>query len=464
MALRVEKRDGSAERAVLIGMIVSRRVLGAIADKWDRGMFASQWGSLVGGWCVDFYRKYGRAPGPAIEEIYARWTETGQDRETVRLVESFLSGLSGEYAAHKRAQNPDFVLDRAAELFTRVRLNELREGIESDLEVGDVKKGASRVRAWNAIEIGNDAGIVLEPGIEAVRAALEEVHTESLITYPGAAEKFFEGALVRDAFISFLAKEKGCKSFCLMDMAVRAAEQGRNVAYIEAGDNSQHQLMRRILSRITGRPVRPGSYPHPVSIEHPDESKSPARVEHEIRRERDAMAVDDADHALRQLVKGTSAQFRICCNAARTISVPGIVSTLETWGREGFSPDCVIVDYADILAPIDPRADRREQINDTWIALRGLSQTHHCLVVTATQAKATSYDAWLLRRDHFADDKRKFGQVTGFVGINQTPREQKCGQLRFNWIFQRDLEFSEETCLHTAACLAIGNPFVLSTY
>ena len=45
-------------------------------------------------------------------------------------------------------------------------------------------------------------------------------------------------------------------------------------------------------------------------------------------------------------------------------------------------PDVIIVDYADILAPEDTRqSEKRHQVDETWKALRRLSQEWHALVI-----------------------------------------------------------------------------------
>jgi hypothetical protein len=85
-------------------------------------------------------------------------------------------------------------------------------------------------------------------------------------------------------------------------------------------------------------------------------------------------------------------------------------------------------------------------------------------VVTATQTDADSYDAKVLKRGNFSEDKRKYAHVTGMVGINQTDREKAEGLYRLNWVVLRELEFSESKCVWTAGCLAIGNPAIVSTF
>lgn len=475
MALRTERRDGSPERRVLIGMVMTRRVLGPIAEKWHAGvgLFASKWGNLIAGWCVSHYRKYHRAPGPSITHYFEAWAEAAQDRETIDAVESFLAGLSDEAERIRDSISPDHLLDMAKDLFEKVHLNDLMGRVAAHIERGEVERAREVVDRSRKIEIGTGAGVNVLTAEEAVAAAFEK-RSEAIVEYPGAAGNFFRGvcdggygggaALCRDAFISFMAPEKRGKSFWLGDLAFRAVEQDRNVAYFEVGDMSQDQVIRRIAARASCRPINHCRYEYPLSIESQGGRNLP-NIETDYRTEVHGLSSDEAIEELRRIgEKRGQSRFKLSCHPNSSISVSGIEGILEGWSRDDWRPDVVVIDYADILAGLNSREEPRDQINSTWKALRGLSQRHHCLVVTATQADSASYDQWILSRKNFSEDKRKYAHVTGMVGINQVSAEKDKGVFRLNWIMLRELDFSESKCLWTASCLAVANPCVVSTF
>jgi replicative DNA helicase len=163
-------------------------------------------------------------------------------------------------------------------------------------------------------------------------------------------------------------------------------------------------------------------------------------------------------------VKSKKSYLKLSCHPNSSISVKGIEGILQTWERVDWIPDVVVIDYADILAPLDGKADTREQINQTWKALRGMSQKLHCLVVTATQADAASYKVDTLTRSNFSEDKRKHAHVTGMVGLNQTKEEKLNGVLRLNWLDLREAEYTEYRCVHVAGCLALASPAMKSVW
>ena len=98
---------------------------------------------------------------------------------------------------------------------------------------------------------------------------------------------------------------------------------------------------------------------------------------------------------------------------------------IKSWERDGWLPDVIVIDYADLLAAESSRTEGRDTINGTWKALRALSQELHGLVVTATQSDANSATTGLLTRANFSEDKRKFAHITGMNGLNQNNEEKK---------------------------------------
>jgi hypothetical protein len=130
--------------------------------------------------------------------------------------------------------------------------------------------------------------------------------------------------------------------------------------------------------------------------------------------------------------------------------------------QDNFVPDIILIDYADILASDadSSRLEPRNQQNKIWQRLRKLSQQKHCLVVTATQADAASYDKNTLGLSNFSEDKRKYGHVTAMYGLNQSPEEKQIGIMRVNELVIRDGAFDRMNQIKILQCLEIGRPFL----
>ena len=465
MPIRIERRDGNVERMVVAGCLGSRSIIAEIAPQWEPHLLPSRWASMIVNWCIDHYKRYGSAPGRSIVNYVDQWASTQSDREIVFAVEHALNNIWTEWETIKRDVSPDYVIDCAARLFNQHKLRALRDQLNVDLESGDVDGAMARVHDYRRVELGLGSGINLLEQVELMHGAFEQ-RSESLVTYPSALGTFFGPAFGRDCFVAFLGKEKIGKSYWLQDIAWRGMEQNRNVAYFEVGDMSQHQVLRRFATRALQRPLRKSRYYYPMTMEPvgPGNTEIP-EMTRSTREEYDDISPQLAiDEFTRLAATHGANRFKLSCHPNSTISVAGIDNMLTEWERDGWTADLCVIDYADILAPMDRREIGRDAINNTWKAMRALSQRRHCCVVTATQADADSYDSWLLSMSNFSEDKRKYAHVTAMAGINQTQPEKERGIYRLNWLVGREFEFTESQVVWTAACLTVGNPAILSVF
>lgn len=466
--MRWQKASGSKERRILIGMIVSQPVLARIAPKWDKeGMFGSQWANVVGQWCVDYLTSYNKAPGKNITSLFEAWAEESSDKDTVALVERFLQSLSGEYAALKKEVNADHVIDMAGEHFNKVRLERHKDALEGFLEDGKTQKALDLYQKFKPVEMGVGQWVdVLRDGAAMDRAF--EDKKEPLIVYPDGLGEFFGDALERDGFIAFTGPEKRGKTWWLLDVAWRAMLQRRKVAFFEVGDLSQSQIMRRFGVRAAKRPLKATKADKPVKVPRRLEvTADGVDLDFEEKAWKGELTPKEAKAACLKVINRTKTNdslLRLSVHPNTSISVAGVESYIRQWDREGWSPDVIVIDYADILAPVNGTAESRDQINMTWKLLRRMSQDYHCLVVTATQTDAASYDAGTIGKKNFSEDKRKHAHVTGMVGINQTDQEKEKQLQRLNWVDLREGEYTEKRCVTVAGCLAIAQPAMRSFF
>lgn len=463
--MKIRKKSSNEERFILIGMIVDVTVLGRISSKWQNKMFKSRWANIISKWCVSYYRNYEEAPMNQIESLFESWSAEEQDKNIIKLVAKFLDSLSEEYETLAEESNSDYTIDIAGEYFNKVKLERLKERIEGDIDRGKSNKALDHVLSFDKIEMGVGEGINILQDTEAMKASLAD-KKGPIIQYPGDLGKFFMRTLERDGFIAFMGPEKRGKSFWLQDVAWRGMLQRRRVAYFEAGDQSQNQIMRRLMIRAAARPVFPKTIEYPTHIIK--DGKYTVEVESEDRKFKGKLSWQQARKAcekvMQKKIKSKESYFRLSCHPNSTLSVNMISDTISNWTRDGWVPDIVIIDYADILLMNTPGLEGRDLINDTWKRLRSVSQKFHCLVVTATQADAASYDANIITQKNFSEDKRKLAHVTGIIGLNQTSDEKELGVMRLNWVEVRDEEFNEKRVVFVAGCLSIANPAIRSTF
>lgn len=476
--MKIEKHDGSDEKTVLTGMIVDDHVLGRIVGKWTGEMFRSKWSNLVAGWCVRHFERYNHAPGKKIQHLFERWAEKSKDEPTVNMVETFLSGLSDEYEELQRESNSDYVLDTANRHFALVQMERLKEDLEDRIADKDPDKAAELLTGFNRIQLGMGEGVDVLHDKEAWKSAYGP-HTESLIEFPGALGQFFGNTLARHSFVAFEGPEGRGKSFWLQECAFRAILQRRKVAFFELGDMTRDQIMERMGVRFAETPLEYDVREHKGKIDWPkqitfketekDGKKNvEANVVTEPRRFSEGMDWRKAWKACRDIcqkrVKSDDPYWLLFNYAPDVLHCRDIEGKLIDLERTGWVADVVVVDYADILSMNYSGYEGRDRINKTWEHLRKISVEHHCLVLTATQTDAASYDAWLIRRRNFSEDKRKYAHVTAINGLNQTPAEKEQGIMRLNNLKKRRGGYSETQCVWVAGCLELANPAVRSAF
>jgi hypothetical protein len=154
--------------------------------------------------------------------------------------------------------------------------------------------------------------------------------------------------------------------------------------------------------------------------------------------------------------------FRMSTHPNGTLSVNNIKAILAIWEKDGFIPDVILIDYADLLIDDKIQGNEREKQNQVWKDLRGLSQASHSLVITVTQADAASYSQNRLGLGNFSEDKRKYGHVTASYGLNQSPdgREKRIGIMRINKLVAREDYFDQANEVYALQNIGRGQPYI----
>lgn len=461
--MKIQEKKYNEERTVLTGMIVDRSVVARISSKWTTPMFRASWSDMIGQWCIDYFKEYDKAPGPHIQSIFEAWASDTQDKTTVKLVDEFLQALNNEYVKLRRDSNSDYVLDIAGRYFNKVRLERLADSIQNDLENGKVVRAENRINTHRRVELGVGAWINVYGDKEVFRQAFENTQ-ESLIKYKDGLGRFFGQQLCRDGFIAVMAPDKRGKSMMLLDFAFRAVEQRRKVAFFEAGDLSRDQIVKRFGVRVARHPLFPCKVSFPMSINRSNPDRPVPHCKSKVFKE----GVDwrKVWKCAQKFTKGRRIEdaLRLSCHPNETLTIDNIRETLDEWENNGWIPDVVIIDYADILDMGAKGLEGRDRTDRVWKQMRRISQENHCLLITATQSDAAAYDAQTISRKHFSEDKRKNAHVTGMIGINQTDDEKQRGIVRLNWVVLREGDYSEKRCCTVATCMALANMAVCSYF
>lgn len=506
------KVDMSTEKSIITGAILSERFLRELIPIYHQDLIEIPYGSIVIKWCIEYFNTYGKAPVETIEDIYDTWAKNNPNEEQAKFIKGFLATLSDEYE-HAEKFNAEYLMDKTVAYFKARSYKILAEDLDYYLSKNDIESAENSYRDFQKIEKTCSPGIDIFDDEDAWRNAFD-TNTETLFKVPGRLGELINTQLTRDSFISLMAVAKLGKSWNLEFLANQAIRARCNVAKFQVGDLSQSQTMMRTgifltqrsnktkycgkllipvvdcennqknLCGNTERRSKVGCYTTDGIMLDPEDAKGyvPCNHCHEKqgygkgtefkgtvwynrRRPVRVLTWQEAYAAAQDFKKVHKAKrYKLSTHTSRSLSVTGIIQQLDAWERlEGWIPDVVIIDYADILAPERKgNKESRDDVNETWMALRGLSQSKHCCVITATQANGAAIKEKTVSREHYSSDRRKFDHVTAMYGLSQTPEEKRKGIVRWGAIVVREDEFDVDAHVNVIGSLAIGRPYLNS--
>ena len=236
------------ERRIVTGMIVSADYLERIQRFWDPGLLESPELRIIAVWCMDYFQKYQKAPDTDIESIYMEAVKNRRiSKAEAAYIEEVLTDLSDEYGRGTQF-NSAYLFDRSLEYFKAQELEKHNKEIQALIDAGRVEEAERKAKSYTpTILTDEDTGLDLSSAeaLKRVESAFSETG-QRVVTYPGALGEMWNDQLVRGAFFTLLAPEKRGKTFFLLDIALRAIRNRANVAFFEAGDMTESQLLRRI--------------------------------------------------------------------------------------------------------------------------------------------------------------------------------------------------------------------------
>lgn len=483
--------DGRDEMLLLTGLVwqdsFGKRLCSGVRDLHE--LLSTPSGRCVAEAATKFLSRYGKAAGAEIEHLVQSAVENLPDptqQAAKLLVEQVMEKGSEPF-------NAEHALDRA-EIFLRERSAEnLTAEVRSSLVGGDVEAAERAISRYNRPTVAGSSG-VCPLDREIIRDALDDERKDrGLFSFSGALGRMMNIHLEREGLIGFLGPEKRGKTFVLAECAIRAALARNNVLIFEAGDMSQRQIVRRMQIRLAGRSDLPRyceelDVPVLDCLRNQDDSCRKG-----IRTGRAGLVAPEDTSTTQlwdQYCSGKCARHRACseCEARGlkafrgsvwwkrrepvqpltwreavkiskrfqsrtrnrhfvlhtypndTLTVEMMDAVIDShYARDGWVPDVMILDYADICAADEQ--DERGRQNLIWKGLRRLTQKYHLLGITATQAAARAYDKQHIGMKDFSEDKRKFAHATGIVGLNQTEEEKMAGVMRWGWVVLREGEF-----------------------
>jgi len=497
MALRVVPVDLEVEKAILTGLIASTEFAREILPELDFSYLQSDAIRMVAGWVLDYFRRYREAPGKKVEEIFLQEKQRMKS-EKADLIGQLLQELSSRWV-QEGSFNIQYYVDQALGYFRRRSLRLLSAEIGYYLDKGDLQRAEEAVRGFR--RVAKDLSEWVNPFDPDFVVKALNVERYRLFKYPGVLGEVV-GWFERGWLVGILAPMKRGKSFWLWETARQAVKNKLNVVVINL-EMAQEKVAERMYRTITSLPrttqvvrypvfdcvrnqqgtcsrrergdriplVFPPDGGLPKLEDNPgyrpcDECRKKGLDDYELAVwfrsvERPGLSVDRVVRKAQGFSTMYGDRLRLRTYPAYSASLEDIIGDLEALEySEGFVPDVVVVDYADILNTRGAFSTTRDKLDDIWKGLKRLAQERSCLVVTASQSNRGSIRKRDLAGDDVAEDIRKLAHVDVLLGLNQTREEKRMGVLRVSLLANRDEEFHEDLQVAVLEARAVGQVYL----
>ncbi len=408
--------------SLLLLCIQDTEVLRLIRPAVDPSILASRETQSLLGMCFDFFDKYEEAPDTHFQDELFNLLEHKNDDEQdlyIRYIERLydVKNPSKTYVLRKLS---DFVHERKM------------DGVA--LEFAKSIKAGQYSQAENMMYNALRSGIQSEnQGTDYFKSSVAESRVPPLMRSCIPALDKCIGGFWRAQFISIWGGYKGGKSWLLLAMARAALMQGLDVLHI-SHEMTDRQMINRYDMMLGG--MCDSVTPHPWK-EEVDKRKHLYNIKSEMfnpeTRRIEMMepmlrsSIDDISEvrkARRQLMRfgGKLILKKFPMGSASMKDLYRYINYLEAF--EGFAPSVIINDYADIMAPMDPSKQTRDQLNESYIWHKRLADERDIIVFTVSQIRREAARRNRIRMDDVAEDARKAGHTDLTLGISQTPQQE----------------------------------------
>jgi hypothetical protein len=504
MELIRRKIDTQTEKKIVTALIVSKVYLQEVVDILDLNYFQIPFVEKIAKWCIDFYLSYEDAPYKHIQDIFDRESER-MDEDEAELIRKFLKDLSKRYAVDDEINVPYLLRDITIPFCRKRELEITNKNINYLLKNNDVQGAEDELRKFRKVQL-NTSGWV-NPFDEDIVYKYTGFDEDYLVKFPGDLGEFL-GPYKRGWLVGITGPFKRGKTFFLREFAKLGVTSRKRVADFSL-EMTTGQSVQRIYKTFTGYGDNEGIHIYPAFDCHKNQQgtcKYPERTNRFTLVDSNtgnipAFSIDNPYRPCSYCRKSRPDRYEYALwyegierkelsannvlNKAkilrkfgydkyiRTKSYPRFTANLEDIKRdldiletsEGFIPDIVLIDYADILRPEYEHLSGTEKEDRTWIALAQLASERGCLVVTPTQGTRDSIDANQLEAGkHTSKWVGKLGHVDAMLSLNQTRQEKEMGVMRIGEMMHRHKDFNDADSVTILQQLATGQANLDSYY
>lgn len=449
--MKREKLNTLSEKDIIYQLIVSDKFCREIVPVLNPKFLEVSYIKIVAIWIKDYFKKFKEAPKNNIIKLYRSHIDELKDESLQENILTFIEKLDKDYDSIK-VSNEDFAIQNAIKYLKTRSLKNFSEDIDSYIASGDIEKAENCVTKFRNVEVASGEGVSLLDDSDIITESFTE-EQDLLFAYPGDFGRLI-GDIHREDFIAFLAPMKAGKTFQLVDFGIEALKNNLKVVMYSL-EMSRANMIKRVWTALSGQITKD------IEIEVPyfEEDGDKWRIEKKVvnKKASSVLEVKKKQRSLKRLFRGGA--FRIYAEPAYSMTVESLENKLDDLAYEGFYPDVIIIDYADIMAPSD-KNEYRQQIDGIWKRLRALAQKRKAVVVTASQTNRGAISREVEAED-VAEDVRKIAHVTSMIAISKT---KYCKQNKLAIFSQMAIREGEPEMRKVVATqnLALGRPILES--
>jgi len=499
--LRRNEVDLTVEKQIITNMITNSDFLKEIVPLVKSDYWQTPLARKVSKWILNHYNQYEAAPKEEITDIFAA-ESLSLNSDEADLIEIFLQNLSAQY---EQNFNKPFAIDKAIAYFRKRSLEVHKERLDGLIKLDKIDEAEKEVAGFN--KVAKVMGTYVNPNDpEFIKKVMNEAEDDKLIRFRGALGDLLDW-FCRGMLVSVQGGYGIGKSWILSECRMLGIFAGLNVFEFNFEMNDK-RLAQRYYKRITAQMEQGGKFIYPsfdcilnqhnlcnkhfrtneIGLYDPETGTKPHSIEYQpkgykpctfcrnhesfkrdykmdswfIEIERPAISTE-------KILSKTQAVTRTYGDNWRLKCFPRFSATLSDMERqldiaeylEGFIPDIIIVDYADIVVPELKDGNDEQKIDDIWKSLARIAGERHTLVITATQIKTAALNKRKSKMgDASGSARAKYGHPDIAFGIHQTPEEKQMRYIRVSKIKGRDEQFNELEEVRVLRQLEVGQAFL----
>lgn len=483
------------ENNIVTASIVSDKFLEEIFSLYVPHYLKNPFAKTLMKWTLDYFEQFGEAPKRHIQSIFDIEKEHLDDAE-MDIIQVFLKTLSKNYV-EDQGINEEYLLHQTLGYFRKREVEIRVENAGRLIAVGKIDKAEEELlKIKKVVRATSDWSNPFDT--EKIHEVFDE-RNKGIFRFPGALGDLF-GDLERGWFIAILGAFKKGKSFLLQEAAVIGALSGLRVVFISL-EMKDKNINERLYKRITAFGDE-GTKDHAVPVfdcksnqtgictkgsrqnritlydgtsDMPeftfDMDYRPCCVCKGVKGDRDyevaswfeKMTKDEftaknVNKKLKSFKRMHGDNIRVKCYPRFSASINDIKRDLDLLEQtEGFIPDLVVVDYADILRPDGKSTGEvRHGLDDVWKNLAAMAAERSVILFSASQGNRGSLYKDDVDSTDLAEWIGKLGHVDVFAAINQNATEKRIGVMRIGLLAHRHVAFHEKDQTMILQSLSLG--------